>query len=108
MRGSAVLCRAVGSPTAFRFELHWWHLLGKRCAEHRQPAGRPLARNFVLDDVPVLRETPILDAHDVNYNPICGLAEAAKPAMQHQHVALSEDQAILITQRRRCTLDQAE
>jgi hypothetical protein len=83
-------------PDGISFVLNCWRLLGKGCAEHRQPARRHLARNFVLDNIPVFSETPVLDARDVDYDPICGLkTEATEPAMQHQHVALSEDQAIL-------------
>ena len=61
--------------------------------------GRPLtdvARSLVLDDVPVFGEPAVLEADNVNHDPVRGLADARKPAMQHQHVALRHDQTVLI------------
>jgi hypothetical protein len=81
---------------------------GEPRAEHRQPAHGRFARSFVLYDVPVFGKTPVFDAYDVQDNPVYRLANAAEPTVQHQHVALRENQAVLVFQGGRQALDKTE
>src|SRR5206468_13052816 len=66
-------------------------------SEHRKPAFRCGSRGFVLNDVPMLSEDTVLQAHHVHHDPIrrtC--AETRKTTMQHQEVSVRSNQVILV------------
>src|SRR5260370_37607551 len=44
----------------------------------------------------MLRQQSVLDANNVDHDPVRGQTKATKPAMQHQHLALCHDQTVLI------------
>ena len=58
-------------------------LVGKTIAKHRQAADRRRARNPVLDDIPVFGEPAVLEADNVQNNPIRGRAVTGEATMQH-------------------------
>src|ERR1700722_2481875 len=73
----------------------------KRGSEHREPAPPLRLRRFVLDDVPMLRQLPLRDAHDVDDDPRSGKAMAREPSVQENVVVLGHDEPVLVTQRGR-------
>src|SRR5882724_12299929 len=56
----------------------------------------------------MLRQQSVLNANNVDHDPVRGQTKATKPAMQHQHVALRHDQTVLIFTLGRDALNQAE
>src|SRR5437868_12437566 len=78
-------------------------------SEHREPAFRNGSSGFVLDDVPMLGEDAVLQAHDVHHDPIRrSRAEAGKTTMQHQEVSIRQNQLILVPHRRGSVSHQLE
>src|SRR6267154_1005831 len=73
--------------------------LRKRIAEHRPAALGLLASRLVLDDVPMLDEDPVLDPEDVCRDPVHGRPEPGEATMHYDEVAVSDDQARLVSQR---------
>src|SRR5712664_4066750 len=58
-------------------------------SEHRKPAFRGGSRGFVLNDVPMLSEDTVLQAHHVHHDPIRrSCAETRKTTMQHQEISV--------------------
>ena len=58
-------------------------LVRKTIAKHRQAADRRRARNLVLNDIPVFREPAVLEADNVQNDPVRGGAVTGEAAMQH-------------------------
>src|SRR5882672_1660995 len=62
-----------------------WELV----SEHRKPAFRAGSRGFVLNDVPMLSEDTVLQAHHVHHDPTRrSCAETRKTTMQHQEISV--------------------
>src|SRR5262245_7166332 len=81
---------------------------GERVAEHRPAAfGLPLIR-LVLDDVPMLNEDPILNPQDVRSDPVRWRPEPRKAAVDDDKVAVSQDEAGFVLQRRWEAPDEVE
>src|SRR5467141_2609262 len=58
-------------------------------SEHRKPAFRGGSRGFVLNDVPMLSEDTVLQAHHVRYDPTRrSCAETSKPTRQPPEIAV--------------------
>src|SRR5467141_2364782 len=92
--------RTVAHPSA--------HLIGELLAKHWQAAARRSACSLVLDDIPVLRESPVLDTDDIEDDPGCWLTHVGETPVQHQQVALGHDQTVLVSHRSWGALDQIE
>src|ERR1700722_3174765 len=56
----------------------------------------------------MIRQQSVLDANNVDPDPVRGQTEATKPAVEHQHVAFRQDQTVLIFHPGRAALNQAE
>src|SRR5271168_1348505 len=56
----------------------------------------------------MLRQQSVLEANNVDHDPVRGQTEATKPAMQHQHIAVRHDQTVLIFHPGRPALNQGE
>src|SRR6266403_6162720 len=83
-------------------------LPGKRSAEHWIPALGLRTCRFVLNDIPVLDQNPVLHHDDVGRNPTGRRAETGKSSVNDYEVALGHNHVVLIFQRVRQTLDQRE
>src|SRR5262249_16204869 len=90
-------------PRAARSPVH-----GERVAEHRPPAFGLLLGRLVLDDVPMLDEAPVLDWQDARGDPVRRRPNPRNPPVDDDEVAVRHDQAGLVLQRRRETLDEIE
>jgi len=77
-------------------------------AEHRQAADRRFTRNLVLDDIPMLGESAILQADDVRSDPRGRAAYIGETPTQHQHISIRHDQTVLVSHRGRGGFDEAE
>src|SRR6202048_1215060 len=81
---------------------------GKCRPEHGQAAnGRFLCR-FVLDDVPVLGQLAVLEAHDIHHDPVRRQAHACEPAVEQHVVSVGDGKPVLVMEAVGCALDQRE
>ena len=71
-------------------------LLRERVAEHRIPALGLLLASFILNDIPVFDENPILQANDVRCDPVHRQSDVGKPAMNDDVVPLCKNHPRLI------------
>src|SRR6266481_5328279 len=67
-------------------------------AEHRQAADGCFLCHLVLDDVPVLGQLAVLEAHDIHHDPVRRPAQAAKPAVEEHVVAIASGKPVLVVQ----------
>src|SRR5260221_4785124 len=81
---------------------------GKAVAKHWQAAARRRACGLILDDIPVLRESAVLETDDIDNDPGCWLAHVSETPVQHQQVALGHDQTVLVSHLSWGALDQIE
>src|SRR6266404_4164747 len=78
-------------------------------SENRKPAFRGGSRGFVLDDVPMLSEDTVLQAHHVHHDPTRrSCAETRKTTMQHQEISVRQNQLILVPHCRRSVSHELE
>src|SRR6516225_7443725 len=77
-------------------------------AEHWKTAQRLLPRGLVLNDVPVLREDAVLDAHDVGDDPRCRQAVTGKPPVENDEITSRRRNVVLVAQCCGQALDQAK
>ena len=56
----------------------------------------------------MLGELAVGDAHDVDHHPVGRLAMAGEPAVQHDMVAVGDDELMFVTQFCGQTLDEVE
>src|SRR5262245_48899569 len=71
-------------------------------------ALRLLPGRLVLDDVPVLDESSVLDAEDVRRDPVRRRPEPREPAVDDDEVTVGRDHPRLVLERRRQTLHEIE
>src|ERR1700680_2778530 len=77
-------------------------------AEHWSTALRLFSCGLVLNHVPVLDEQSVLETNDIGGDPVHRRAKARETAMDHYEISPGDDDACLILQRGRKTLDQIE
>src|SRR5580692_2692632 len=83
-------------------------VLWKSLSEHGSAAFRLLCRGLILNDVPMLDEDSVLNAHNICGNPIHRSTETAKSSVHNHEVPLSHDRSRLVLQCRRNALDEVE
>src|ERR1700733_2488067 len=76
--------------------------------EHGRATFRLLFRGLILNDIPVLREYPGFDTHNISGNPIHRSAETAKSPVHDHEVSFGHDRSRLVLQRWRDALDEIE
>ena len=79
---------------------------GKGIAEHRAAALGLFSCRFALDYVPMLDQLAISNAHDIRRDPVRRLADAGKPSVYDDKVALGKNSPRFISQSRRDAPDQ--
>src|SRR5258708_2618480 len=77
-------------------------------SEHGTLAYRLFFRRFILDDVPMLGEKSVLNAHDICSNPIHREAKVRKSPVHDDEVSLGHDGSRFVLQRWRKALDEIE
>lgn len=77
-------------------------------AEHRQSAARLLPGGLILDDVPVLREHLVLNAHYVGDDPRRRRAETAESPVEDNEITRGRRNMVFVTQCRGHGLDQVK
>ncbi len=80
----------------------------KRSSEHGPLALRPLLSGFVLQHIPVFDQNIILHAKNIDSDPIRGMTKRAETAMDHDPLALGENEPGFVPQRRRGVSDEIE
>jgi len=84
-------------------------VIGRECLpEHGGATFGLFSRSFVLDDVPVLNKNPVFDAENIHNYPIGWRAKARKAAVQDDKVALRNDEARFMPERRREAFNEVE
>src|ERR1700730_270184 len=68
--------------------------------EHGQPARGFGGGGLVLQDIPVLSEQAILDADDVDGDPVGRQPGIGEPTVQHHVVAVGDGQRVLVAHLR--------
>ena len=68
-------------------------------SEHGPLAYRLFFGRFILNNIPVLDEDPILNAHNICGNPIHWSTETAKSPVHDHEVSLSHDRSRFVLQR---------
>src|SRR5439155_25211470 len=83
--------------------------VGRECSsEHGSATFRLLFCGLILNDIPMLREYPGLDTHNIGGNPIYRSTETAKSPVHDHKVSLSHDGSRFVLQRWRDALDKIE
>src|SRR6202051_1890367 len=83
--------------------------VGRECSsEHGPLAYRLFFCLFILNDVPMLDEGSVVNAHNICGNPIHRSAETAKPPVDDHDVSLCHDRSRFVLQRWRKALDEIE
>ena len=83
--------------------------LGRECSsKHGRAAFRLLFRGLILNDIPMLREFPGFDTHNIGGNPIHRSTEIAKSSVHDHEVSLSQDRPRFVLQCWRDALDEIE
>src|SRR5260370_37046367 len=67
------------------------------CSEHRSFTLRLFFGHFILNDIPVLDQKAVLDAHNVCGNPIHRSTEAAESPVDNHEVTLGHNRSRFIT-----------
>src|SRR5580698_7621941 len=110
---------------AFQFEaraalimdFHWWlpvetcflFGVGRECSsKHGRTALRLLFRRLILNDIPMLREFPGFDTHNIGGNPIHRSNEITKSPVHDHEVSLGHDRSRFVLQCWRDALDEIE
>src|ERR1700684_4166780 len=77
-------------------------------SEHGPLAYRLFFRGFILNDVPMLNQNSVLNAHNIRGNPIHRSAETAKPPVHDHEVSFGQDRSRFVLQCWRDALDETE
>src|ERR1700722_3073943 len=73
--------------------------VGRECSsEHGPLAYRLIFRRFILNDVPMLDQNAVLNAHDICGNPIQGSTETAKSPVHDHEISLGNDRSRFVLQ----------
>ena len=83
--------------------------VGRECSsKHGRAAFRLLFRGLILNDIPMFREFPGFDTHNISGNPIDRSTEIAKPPVHNHEVSFGHDGSRLVLQRWGKALDEIE
>src|SRR5206468_7628760 len=74
-------------------------VLWESLSEHGSATFRLLFCGLILNDIPMLRDYPGLDAHNICGNPIHGRTETAKSPVHDHEVYLSQNLSWFVLQR---------
>src|SRR5712664_2386419 len=83
-------------------------VLWESLAEHGSATFRLLFCGLILNDVPMLDNDSVLNAHNIRGNPIHRSAEIAKSPVHDHEVSLSHDRSRFVLQRWWKALDEIE
>ena len=83
--------------------------IGRECSsEHRRAAFRLLFRGLILNDIPMLSESPGFDTHNIGGNPISTSTEITKSPVHDHEVSFGHDCSRFVLQCCRDALDAIE